>query len=105
MANWGTAGFAAPAQTVPGSLAAMILGQGLALVAVGADLRLQDSLGSCFFGRFPAVPGDLMPGTFCVPVTDQEPGNRTLMPALDFSRDSLQVLPRRLGALAGILNF
>ena len=40
--------FCSAGQTVPGSLAAMILGQGLALVAVGADLRLQDSLASCF---------------------------------------------------------
>ena len=42
-ANFGTTGFAAPTEAVPGSLSAMVLGQGFARVAVCAGLRLQDS--------------------------------------------------------------
>jgi hypothetical protein len=67
-----TTGFAAPTEAVPGPLSAIILGQGLALVAIGAGLRLQDCLGSFFLGG----PRDLMPSPFCVPVRDQESGNR-----------------------------
>jgi hypothetical protein len=63
-----TTGFAAPAEAVPGPLSAIILGQGLALVAIGAGLRLQDCLGSYFFVCLLAVPRDLMPSPFCVPV-------------------------------------
>jgi hypothetical protein len=43
--NFGRTGFAAPTEAIPGSMSAMILSQGLALLAIGAGLRLQDSLG------------------------------------------------------------
>ena len=60
-ANCGTTGFAAPEQAVPGPLAAVVLGQGFALLELCAGFGLQDLLGSFFCSRFLAVPGDLMP--------------------------------------------
>ena len=45
-----------------------------------------------------------MRGTLCVPVTDQEPGNRTLMPAFDLSQHCFQIVGDRLEPLAGVLN-
>jgi hypothetical protein len=44
-----TTGFAAPAEAVPGPLSAIILAQGLRLVAIGTGLRLQACLESFFF--------------------------------------------------------
>ena len=40
-----------------------------------------------------------------VAVADQETCDRTLMPALDFPQDRRQIVPDRLGALAGVRNF
>jgi hypothetical protein len=48
-----TTGFAAPAEAVPGPLSAIILGQGLALVAIGAGLRLQDLSRKLLFRLLP----------------------------------------------------
>jgi hypothetical protein len=52
-----TTGLAAPTEAVPGSLSAIVLGQGLALVAIGAGLRLQDLSRKLFFGCFLLAPG------------------------------------------------
>jgi hypothetical protein len=51
-----TTRFAPPTEAVPGPLSAIIFDQGLALLAIGAGLRPQDSLGSFFFACFPVVP-------------------------------------------------
>ena len=45
-----------------------------------------------------------MPDPVCIPVTDGESGNRTLMPALDLSQGSLQVVCHRFFALSGVVN-
>ena len=42
-ANFGTTGFAAPTEAVPGPLTAMVFGQGLALVTASAGFGLQGS--------------------------------------------------------------
>ena len=100
-ANFGTTGFAAPTEAVPGPLSAMVLGQGLVRVAVSADFALQDSEETSFSVR-PTRPNTR---SICSPVTDDEAGNRSLMPSLDLSQYRLQILRRRLHAFAGILNF
>jgi len=46
-----------------------------------------------------------MPGAICVPVTDNEAGNRALMPSLDLLQYYRQAVCHSLHAFAGNLNF
>ena len=45
-----------------------------------------------------------MPSAVCVPVADEEVGNRALVPFLNLSQNCLQIIRNRLPAFASVLD-